>query len=112
MADPWRLLKKNGVPEAEIELLRTLDASKYRVSPAFGKAARKALVDLTRCDNITDEFFSRTVTTYATAHRDGDGGGDGPGSLVNFLVCIAVHSAGMGVPMTGMLFEKGCNGGK
>ena len=93
------------MPEAEVSLLRTLDPSKYSVSPAFGKASRTILIEHTKCDNITEKYFSRVVTTYATAHRDGDGGGDGPGSLVNFLICYDLASAGAGVPMTGMLFD-------
>ena len=107
LEDPWALLKAHGVPEAEVSLLRTLDPSKYSVSPAFGKASRAILIEHTKCDNITENYFSRVVTTYATAHRDGDGGGDGPGSLVNFLLCEYLASAGVGVPMTGMLFDTG-----
>ena len=106
-AGPWALLKKYGVPEAEVSLLRTLDPSKYSVSQAFGKASRKILIEHTKCEQITDKYFSRVVTTYATAHRDGDGGGDGPGSLVNFLICHYLASCGVGVPMTGMLFDTG-----
>ena len=31
----------------------TLDASKYSVSAAFGKASRTILIERTKCDNIT-----------------------------------------------------------
>eukprot|EP00935_MAST-01C_sp_MAST-1C-sp1_P002227 g2227.t1 len=105
--DPWALLEEYGVPKAEVSLLRALDPSKFSVSPAFGKASRAILIENTQCDNITKKYFSRVVTTYATGHRGGDGDGDGPGSLINFLVCYGMASSGMGVPMTGMLFDTG-----
>jgi hypothetical protein len=36
-----------------------------------------------------------------------DEGGDGPGLVWNFLVCLAIFMAGKGVPMTGMLAARG-----
>ena len=50
-------------------------------------------------DDITQKYFSKVVTSYATSHRSGDGDGDGPGSLANFLVCMGLYNAGMGVPI-------------
>ena len=53
---------------------------------------------LVKCDDITEKYFSKVVTSYATANRSGDGEGDGPGSLANFLVCMGLYNAGMAVP--------------
>jgi hypothetical protein len=58
--------------------------------------------------DITDKFFALVVTSYATGARKELGeGGDGPGSVWNFLVCLAMDLGGKGMAMTGMHFKQG-----
>jgi hypothetical protein len=48
------------------------------------------------------------VTSYATGTRKQlDEDGDGPGSVWNFLVCLAMDLGGKGMAMTGMHFKQG-----
>ena len=55
-------------------------------------------------------MITRRVQSPRTPPEIGKGwtrGGDGPGSVWNFLVCLAMHMAGQGMSMTGMLSAQG-----
>ena len=109
----WNVLREGGVSEEEIRQLKTLGWASFGITNNLGSKFRKILIKRTRktAQEIEDDYAPRTVTSYATGNRQGlDEGGDGPGSVWNFLVCLAMDimdTAGRGMSMTGMLSAQG-----
>jgi hypothetical protein len=106
----WALAEQGGVSQAECAQLKNLGWDNYGITAKAGDALRKLLIQRIGMapSDITDEFFSLVVTSYATgARKDLGEGSDGPGSVWNFLVCLAIDLGGKGMPMTGMHFKEG-----
>jgi hypothetical protein len=105
----WDLVEQEGVPRAEIAQLKPLRWN-FSITTKLGDTFRTILIkhiDVAPSD-ITDKFFASVVTSYATGARKQFGeGGDGPGSVWNFLVCLAIYLGGKGMAMTGMHFKQG-----
>jgi hypothetical protein len=106
----WALAEQGGVSQAECAQLKNLGWDNYGITAKAGDALRTLLIQRIGMapSDITDKFVSLVVTSYATGpRRDLGEGGDGPGSVWNFLVCLAIDLGGKGMPMTGMHFKEG-----
>ena len=106
----WALVEQGGVSQAECAQLKNLGWDNYGITAKAGDALRKLLIRRIGMapGDFTDKFFASVVTSYATgARKDLGEGNDGPGSVWNFLVCLAIDLGGKGMPMTGMHFKEG-----
>jgi hypothetical protein len=105
----WDVAEQGGVPRADITRLKTLRWN-FRITTELGDTLRTIMIKRIGIapSDITDKFFALVVTSYATGARKQFGeGGDGPGSVWNFLVCLAMDLGGKGMAMTGMHFKQG-----
>jgi hypothetical protein len=105
----WDVVEQGGVPRADIARLKTLRWN-FSITNELGDTLRTILIKRIGMipSDITDKFFALVVTSYATGTRKQlDEDGDGPGSVWNFLVCLAMDLGGKGMAMTGMHFKQG-----
>jgi hypothetical protein len=105
----WDVVEQGGVSRPEIAALKTLRWN-FSITTELGDKLRTILIKRIGMvpSDITDKFFALVVTSYATGARNQlDEDGDGPGSIWNFLVCLAMDLGGKGMAMTAMHFKQG-----
>jgi hypothetical protein len=109
----WSVLRDGGVLEEEIVELKNTGWTNFGITSNLGNKLREILIKRVpkrtggRSTDIEGKYAPGVITSYATGTREMDESGDGPGSIWNFLVCLAIDLDGKGMPMTGMLAAQG-----
>jgi hypothetical protein len=109
----WSVLRDGGVSEEEIVELKNTGWTNFGITSNLGNRLREILIKRVpkrtggRSTDIEGKYAPGVITSYATGTREMDENGDGPGSIWNFLVCLAIDLHGKGMPMTGMLAAQG-----
>jgi hypothetical protein len=113
----WSVLREGGVSGEEILELKKTGWTNFGIKTNLGNKLREILIKRvpkrtgetsTDIDEyIEGKYAPDVITSYATGTRGIDESGDGPGSIWNFLVCLAIDLDGKGMPMTGMLGAQG-----
>jgi hypothetical protein len=113
MENLWSVLRDGGVSEEEIVELKKTGWTNFGITSNLGNTLREILIKRVpkntgkTSTNIENKYAPDVITSYATGNREIDESGDGPGSIWNFLVCLAIDMDGKGMPMTGMLAAQG-----